>query len=38
VLAELGRLDEAKTFYANVVAEFPDHELFKAIGQKLWPQ
>ena len=38
VLAELGRLDEAKTFYAKVVAEFPDHELVKAIGQKLWPQ
>jgi tetratricopeptide (TPR) repeat protein len=38
VLAELGRLDEAKTFYANVVAEFPDHELVKAIGQKLWPK
>ena len=38
VLAELGRVDEAKTFYAKVVAEFPDHELVKAIGQKLWPQ
>ena len=38
VLVELDRLDDAKAFYAKVVAEFPDHELVKAIGQKLWPQ
>jgi len=38
VLVELDRLDDAKAFYAKVVTEFPDHELVKAIGQKLWPQ